>query len=272
MDGRRQTGPPESANLAPKTPMAEESDREQVDHGPDDGGAPSPGGKGELPGEKPGSGTGSAGETGPTASLVPAMDREPETVRDEALFEGSDPDPGPGRRQFLQKAGSVVVGGAIVACPAAVGLFAVSAPVRRASKGGVVVRLTALDALPEDGTPQIFKVVADKVDAWTTHKDLPLGLVFASRGSDGSVTVFSASCPHAGCAVEYRKDQELGKHYYCPCHESYFGIDGSIGNEDSPATRGLDSLELDEEKLADGEVWIRFQKFKAGVAEKKPVS
>ena len=178
----------------------------------------------------------------------------------------------PKRRDFLQKAGSVVIGGAIVACPAAVGLVAVFDPLRKATKGGIMVRLTALDALPEDGTPQIFKVVADKVDAWTTYKDLPLGLVYASRDAKGKVTVFSASCPHAGCAVEYRKTEELGEHYYCPCHLSYFEIDGAIGNEDSPAKRGLDTLEVDEEKLADGEVWVRFQKFKAGDAEKIAVS
>ncbi|NNC88280.1 MAG: Rieske 2Fe-2S domain-containing protein [Akkermansiaceae bacterium] len=215
----------------------------------------------DLPDEaKPRAPAGAPDAPPPLAEAATADDFDPD------LFEEQN------RRDFLQKAGSVVIGGAIIAVPAAIGLIAVSDPLMKATQGGVVVRLTSIDALPEDGTPQIFKVVADKTDAWTTYKNLPLGLVFASRTADGKVVVFSASCPHAGCAVEYRNTEDLGKHYYCPCHASYFKIDGAIGNEDSPAARGLDTLEVDEEKLADGEVWVRFQKFKAGVAEKKAVS
>ena len=62
------------------------------------------------------------------------------------------------------------------------------------------------------------------------------------------------------------------KHYYCPCHESAFALGGEIASTGSPAKRGLDTLEVDEKKLAAGEVWVRFRKFKAGIKEKKPLS
>lgn len=181
------------------------------------------------------------------------------------------------RRDFLQKAGSVLVGGAITAVPAGIGIRVVAGPLFRDQVGGVSVRLTNLDSMEVGGPPRAFKVVADKTDAWTTYKNLPLGLVYAQRVSETKVTVFSASCPHAGCAVEYRKDGEvakekLGAHYYCPCHESAFALDGDIATDGSPAERPLDSLEVNEEKLNQGEVWVKFQRFKAGIAEKQAIS
>ena len=176
------------------------------------------------------------------------------------------------RRDFLQKAGSVAVGGAIIGCPAITGLVAVADPLIKGSAGGTFVKLTVVDAIPADGTPKAFKVIADKVDAWTTYRDVPLGMVYVRRTPEGTVDAFNASCPHAGCSVEYRNDEESGQHYYCPCHKSNFALDGSIASPKTPALRGLDSLEIDKEKWAQGEVWVKFEKFKAGVAKKISIS
>ncbi len=176
--------------------------------------------------------------------------------------------PGEPRRDFLQKAGSVVIGGAIVACPAAVGVVALTDPLRRDTGGGVLARLTTREALRPGAPPKVFKVVADRVDAWATTKNVPLGLVYARQTEDGEVIVFSATCPHAGCAVEYRNSEGEGPHYFCPCHASSFELDGTKRNVDNPSKRSLDTLEVDGEKLAQGEVWVRFQKFKTGVEEK----
>lgn len=192
-----------------------------------------------------------------------------------ALSSEENPDSGskeePARRDFLQKAGSIVLGGAMMGAPAAVGLRVVACPLFGGKTNGVLARLTTLDSIVAGGPPQAFKVVADKTDAWTTYKNLPLGLVYAQRDKEGALTVFSASCPHAGCAVEYRNTQD-GEQYYCPCHESKFNLDGSLAPDNTQAPRGLDTLEVDEEKLAAGEVWVRFRKFKAGVPEKKAIS
>ena len=158
------------------------------------------------------------------------------------------------RREFC----SIALGSAIVAVPTVVGLRVVLSPLFSGASGGILARLTTLDSLAVGGPPQAFKVIADKSDAWTTYKDLPLGLVYAQRVAERDVVVFSASCPHAGCAVEYR-------------NEGSFKTDGSLAPDNTQAKRGLDTLEVIEEKLEQGEVWIRFQKFKAGISEKKAV-
>jgi menaquinol-cytochrome c reductase iron-sulfur subunit len=148
----------------------------------------------------------------------------------------------------------------------------VASPLEAGPSGGVLARLTTVDALVAGGPPQAFKVVADKRDGWTTYKDLPLGLVYVQRQQDGELLVFSASCPHAGCAVEYRKEEARAGHFFCPCHESSFNLDGTLAPDNTQAQRGLDILEVDQERLATGEVWIRFQKFKAGGPEKIAIS
>jgi len=180
----------------------------------------------------------------------------------------SPEDATPPRREFL----SVALGGAIVVAPTVIGLRVVLSPLLSSKSGGILARLTTLDSLEAGGPPQAFKVIADKTDAWTTYKDLPLGLVYAQRVAEQEVVVFSASCPHAGCAVEYRGEGANGAHYYCPCHESSFRTDGSLAPDNTQAKRGLDTLEVDQEKLERGEIWVRFQKFKAGISEKKAVS
>ncbi|MBM50416.1 MAG: (2Fe-2S)-binding protein [Roseibacillus sp.] len=182
--------------------------------------------------------------------------------------EGSVRNEGSPRREFF----SIALGGAIIAVPTAVGLRVVLNPLFGDGSGGILARLTTLDSLTVGGPPQAFKVVADKSDAWTTYKDLPLGLVYVQRIAEQDVLVFSASCPHAGCAVEYRNEGVRGPHYFCPCHESSFSTDGSLAPDNTQAKRGLDTLEVIGKKLEEGEVWIRFQKFKAGIAEKKAIS
>ena len=196
-------------------------------------------------------------------------------AQDKLKEEGEDPgEPAspevasPPRREFL----SVALGGAIVAAPTVIGLRVVLSPLLSSKSGGIRARLTTLDSLEAGGPPQAFKVIADKTDAWTTYKDVPLGLVYAQRVAEKQVVVFSASCPHAGCAVEYRGEGAHGAHYYCPCHESSFRTDGSLAPDNTQAKRGLDTLEVDQEKLEEGEIWVRFQKVKAGISEKKAAS
>ena len=196
-------------------------------------------------------------------------------AQDKLKEEGEDPgEPAspevasPPRREFL----SVALGGAIVAAPTVIGLRVVLSPLLSSKSGGIRARLTTLDSLEAGGPPQAFKVIAGKTDAWTTYKDVPLGLVYAQRVAEKQVVVFSASCPHAGCAVEYRGEGAHGAHYYCPCHESSFRTDGSLAPDNTQAKRGLDTLEVDQEKLEEGEIWVRFQKFKAGISEKKAAS
>jgi Rieske Fe-S protein len=91
------------------------------------------------------------------------------------------------------------------------------------------VPVAPLDALPADGTPQRFQVIADRADAWTKYRNVPLGAVYLKRTRRrrhaGSVVAFNALCPHAGCFVDVAAD---GKSFHCPCHNSGFNADGSL--------------------------------------------
>jgi Rieske Fe-S protein len=113
-------------------------------------------------------------------------------------------------------------------------------------------------------------VTTDLVDAWTHATGQRVGSVFLARtDAEGKpqVTALSATCPHLGCAVEF----DTGDNQFeCPCHESGFRNDGA--KLFGPSLRGLDPLEV---KLIDRdgtqEVWVSYQRFRAGVAERIPV-
>ena len=171
------------------------------------------------------------------------------------------------RRQFLSKAVSFVFGGAVVTVPVGVGVATLLSPLGKKDSGKLKVMLASIDDLPADGTPKLYQVVAERKDAWTKYANKPIGSVFLRKTVDGDVVAFNSSCPHAGCSVDLNPN---GKMFSCPCHASNFDMKGGIiGKSVSP--RGLDELEIDQQLLSKGEVWVTFVNFKAGVAEKVEV-
>jgi len=171
------------------------------------------------------------------------------------------------RREFIAKAVSIVAGGAIVSIPVGTGLATLVAPLFKEGQGGVKIRLASVEDLPLGGPPKLYQVVAERTDAWTKYPEKPLGSVFLRRKRGGEIEAFNSSCPHAGCSVGYRSKED---EYYCPCHESIFNLDGSRGDP-CVSPRGLDSLEVDEERLGEGDVWVTFRNFAAGIEEKKAI-
>jgi len=177
----------------------------------------------------------------------------------------------PPRRNFFKKFLAVVVGGVVMAVPAAAALLVFFDPVRR-KRGGAAefIPVAPLDALPPDGTPRRFQVIADRADAWTKYRNAPLGAVYVKRTGDSrdAVVAFNALCPHAGCFVDIDND---GKSFHCPCHNSGFNADGSL-RPGAVSPRPLDKLEVDGEALKQGMVRVRFRNFVAGTAEQHEVS
>ncbi len=169
------------------------------------------------------------------------------------------------RRNFITKAAAVVIGGIITLIPPAAGLLVFLDPLRRKTASGGPVLVTTLSSLPEDGEPRKFPVLATRVDAWNRTPNVPIGAVYLQRFKDGTVRALNVVCPHAGCFVEYRTGRN---HYFCPCHNSSFGLDGKIQDPKSPSPRALDDLKV--EIRPGGEVWVTFQNFRAGVHEKIP--
>ncbi len=175
------------------------------------------------------------------------------------------PDPkDPARRNFFAEGASVVIGGAISLVPIVAGARVLLDPLRRKSQNGAAVRVTSLEALPPDGVPRKFPVIATRTDAWN-KSTAPIGAVYLRRTTEGVVTALNVVCPHAGCFVDFVTEKSC---YLCPCHNSTFKTDGAVGDAKSPSARALDSLEV--EVRGGKEVWVKFQNFKAGHAEKIP--
>lgn len=174
-------------------------------------------------------------------------------------------DESPPRRNFLARLGAIVVGGLASVIPVAAGATALLDPLRRGSRDATAVRITRLSALPSDGSPRKFTVEADRVDAWSTYADTPVGAVYLRRAGD-SVVALNVVCPHAGCFVRLLPDRSR---FGCPCHNSSFDLDGNVNDRASPAPRDMDELPVE---IRDGdEVWVRFQNFLPGRDEKIPV-
>jgi Rieske Fe-S protein len=170
--------------------------------------------------------------------------------------------PQPERRGFLARLAALVAGGAAALVPMGAGLMTLFDPLRRSAQSTGFVRVTTLSALPDDGVPRKFPVIADRQDAWNKIPRVPIGAVYLRRAGQ-SVTALNVVCPHAGCFVDF---VPVRGGYLCPCHDSTFALDGRVKDSRSPSPRGLDALEVEIRNQT--EVWVKFQNFRAGTHEK----
>lgn len=155
-----------------------------------------------------------------------------------------------------------MVGAVALIVPAVAGLLVLLDPLRRRPAAGNLVRVASLSALPEDGEPRKFPVLATRIDAWNRTPNVPIGAVYLRRTGANQVRALNVVCPHAGCFVDFNAS---GRNFHCPCHNSSFALNGEIADPKSPSPRGLDELPV--EVRADGEIWVAFRNFRAGVAE-----
>ena len=170
------------------------------------------------------------------------------------------------RRGFLAAAATLVAAGLAFVAPVWSGLRVVLDPLRRSGGDPDLVQVARLAGLPADGVPRKYPVVADRVDAWNTHANMPVGAVYLRRSGD-SVEALNVICPHAGCFVNVAPDRSR---FVCPCHKSSFDLDGAVNDPASPSPRDMDALEVE---IRNGdEIWVRFRNFLPGRAEKHPVS
>ncbi|HEV3416299.1 MAG TPA: Rieske (2Fe-2S) protein [Pirellulales bacterium] len=169
------------------------------------------------------------------------------------------------RRGFFTRAAAIAIGALISLFPLAAGLFVFADPLRRGGAGPGFIKITTLDSVPDDGVPRAFPVVASRTDAWTYFPSEPIGAVFVRRKQDNAkLEVFQTTCPHAGCMLDYSAS---GTDFKCPCHNSAFQLDGQL--DYGPSPRPMDSLAYqirDNHGLK--EVWVKFETFHTGIAEK----
>ncbi len=184
----------------------------------------------------------------------------------------------PPRRNFLVSFLAVVFGAIISFFPLVPGAAVLLDPVLRRKKkvadgetNADFVRITSLDSVPKEGAQQ-FPVIAHRHDAWNHFPNERIGAVYLRRIGENqeNVQCFNAVCPHLGCIFSYVTSRN---EFYCPCHNSAFKIDGSkveSSGQVNPSPRPLDELEVDQERLQQGEVWVKFQNFYTGTEERIP--
>jgi menaquinol-cytochrome c reductase iron-sulfur subunit len=87
--------------------------------------------------------------------------------------------------------------------------------------------------------------------------------VWVVKRSATEATVFSPVCPHLGCRYDWDAADRLFK---CPCHGSVFRMDGTVAA--GPAPRPLDTLPAE---IRQGVLYVEWERFEAGIPEKKQV-
>lgn len=192
----------------------------------------------------------------------------------------------PARRNFLYGLLASVIGFVVGVFPFGTGLVVFLDPLLGKKKlpGSVpqevegaqgFLKIATLDAVPDDGIPRRFPVIANLSDAWNFTPGQPIGAIFLRREKGAKeVQVFHATCPHAGCSVAYSHDPDPKNCLYkCPCHNSAFNVEGErvdLPGKENPSPRPLDTLEVDDQKLAaSGEIWVKFLNFYTGIHDKK---
>ena len=168
-----------------------------------------------------------------------------------------------GRRAWLKKVATVVIGSLVALVPLAAGVLVLLDPLRRRGKTGMV-RVATLEGVPDDGLPRMFPVIDERSDAWSRYPKAPIGAVYLlRREGEAAPVAYTATCPHAGCFIGYAAGDTQ---FRCPCHTSTFELDGKrIGGEASVAPRDMDTLEVE---LRGRDVWVRFVRFRTGRHQK----
>ncbi len=131
----------------------------------------------------------------------------------------------------------------------------------------------ALRHKPKDGHHAVPVTAADKQKLVEEYKkQFPtyakeVDEVVALERWEPAIRVFNVECPHAGCSVDCKTLTGGKKVFKCPCHNSEFELDGRR-DAGSPSARDLDRIDY---QIEDGQLWVRFLKFKPGHVNQEPV-
>jgi Rieske Fe-S protein len=164
---------------------------------------------------------------------------------------------GPSRRSFLGLAVGLL-GAAVTVLFGAPAVGFVIHPLRKdpVRHGTGMIPLGRADRfLP--GVPVRVNVSASLRDAWLRNDGVRLGAVWVVLAAGAAAPkVFSATCPHLGCAVDFDGARAL---FACPCHTSVFALDGA--HVSGPAPRAMDELPA---VVKDGELLVEFHRYRTG--------
>jgi menaquinol-cytochrome c reductase iron-sulfur subunit len=174
----------------------------------------------------------------------------------------------PTRRRMLSLCTMALLGilGALMGAPV---LAFITSPLRRrgiskaADPAAAFADAGPLDAIPA-GQWKLIPIEIVRQDGWTSSRE---GRSVWVRRADGcgAVSVRSPICTHLGCPITLAAD---GKQFRCPCHGATFDTD-SGRRIAGPPPRDMDALDFE---IRDGHLWIHWQDFQIGVAERMAVN
>jgi menaquinol-cytochrome c reductase iron-sulfur subunit len=118
-------------------------------------------------------------------------------------------------------------------------------------------KVGSLNSFPEN--KPVLPKYESKIEETYLHGE-KLRDVWVIKHSDSQLTVFSPICPHLGCRYDWYPE---AKKFICPCHGSVFSIDGKVLG--GPAPRALDTLTW---KIKDGDVYVKWERFRVGIPGK----
>lgn len=97
------------------------------------------------------------------------------------------------------------------------------------------------------GVPVEMSFQQSRVDGWRVVTEKRTAWVV--KEPDNKVVAFGPQCTHLGCAYHWETDS---KQFVCPCHASYFSIDGKVLA--GPAPRPLDryAIKIENNRLQVG--------------------
>ncbi len=177
------------------------------------------------------------------------------------------------RRSFLKWAihGMGALFAAALGVPALA--YLIDARNRPAQSSGfrTVARLSELEV----GVPRQAVILDVRQDAWTLHSNDVLGRVWLIRRPNNEVDVFTTTCPHLGCSINWEDKAAL---FVCPCHGGTFDPQGHRLERTgtvNPAPRSMDGLEkqfvrdpASPDDKPDFFVQVKYQNFVQGRHEK----
>jgi len=89
-------------------------------------------------------------------------------------------------------------------------------------------------------------------------------VIWLRRLPDGTIQVLSGACPHNNCTSNWIPEKSA---FDCRCHNSVFDSTGKVIS--GPAPRPMDTL---EQKVENGMLLVRYQKFQKSIPEKEPLT
>ena len=169
------------------------------------------------------------------------------------------------RRRFLHLCTDALL--AIIGLLLAIPVFGyMSAPFLRKPRGESgetsYVELGPLNNLPV-GEWRLLSLDVVRQDGWEKDKQRHAVWVRRDGNSQAEVLVLSPICPHLGCPVNWHSDR---KEFICPCHGGTFDANGQ--HIAGPPPRSMDPLPYE---IHDGQLSVRWEDFKIGVAQCIPV-